>query len=311
VRRRLAAVLTLALLTTGCTGKTARSASTPASSSGRAAGMSQPSSPAPASGRSIPPPGAPSSTSRLPRPDHVVVVVLENHSYSEVIDGSRAPFIASLAAKGAVFTQSFAVTHPSQPNYLALFSGSTQGITDDSCPHTFAGPNLASELTAAKYSFAGYSEGLPGAGFTGCSSGSYARKHSPWVNFADVPASDNLPFTAFPTDYALLPTVSFVIPDLDDDMHDGTIEQADQWLSSHLGGYAAWAPAHRSLLVVTLDEDDYSAGNQIATIITGALVRTGRYSERIDHYRVLRTLTDAYHLAPLGSGSPITDVWSR
>jgi phosphatidylinositol-3-phosphatase len=209
-----------------------------------------------------------------------------------------------------VFTQSFAVAHPSQPNYLALFSGSTQGVTNDSCPHTFAAPNLASELTAAKYSFAGYSEGLPEPGFTGCSSGSYARKHNPWVDFTDVPASVNLPFTAFPTDYSSLPTVSFVIPNLEHDMHDGSIEQADRWLSAHLGGYAAWAPAHRSLLVVTLDEDDYSAGNQIATVITGALVRTGRYSERIDHYRVLRTLTDAYNLAPLGSGSPITDVWS-
>lgn len=236
--------------------------------------------------------------------------MLENHSYSEVMDGSQAPFIASLAATGAVFTQSFAVAHPSQPNYLALFSGSTQGITSDSCPHTFARPNLASELTAGKYSFAGYSEGLPGPGFTGCSSSSYARKHNPWVNFTDVPASVNLPFTAFPTDYTSLPTVSFVIPNLEHDMHDGSIEQADQWLSAHVGGYAAWAPAHRSLLIVTLDEDDYSAGNHIATVIAGAHVRAGRYSERIDHYRLLRTLTDAYHLAPLGPGSPITDVWS-
>lgn len=248
---------------------------------------------------------------RLPQPDHVVVVVLENHAYSEIIDGSQAPFITSLAASGAVFTQSFAVTHPSQPNYLALFSGSTQGITDDSCPHTFATPNLASELAAAKYSFAGYSEGLPEPGFTGCSSGSYARKHNPWVNFADVPASVNLPFTAFPAGYGSLPTVSFVIPDLEHDMHDGTVGQADQWLSGHLGGYAAWAPAHRSLLIVTVDEDDYSADNRIATVVAGAFVRPGRYSERVDHYRLLRTLTDAYHLAPLGPGSAITDIWSR
>jgi hypothetical protein len=239
------------------------------------------------------------------------VVVLENHSYSEIIEASQAPFIASLAATGAVFTESFAVTHPSQPNYLALFSGSTHGITDDSCPHTFATPNLASELAAAKYSFAGYSEGLPEPGFTGCSSGSYARKHSPWVNFANVPASANLPFTGFPTNYASLPTVSFVIPDLEHDMHDGTIGQADQWLSGHLGGYTAWAPKHRSLLILTVDEDDYGGDNRIATVIAGAFVRPGRYSERIDHYRLLGTLTDAYHLAPLGRGSAITDIWVR
>lgn len=237
--------------------------------------------------------------------------MLENHAYGEVIDASQAPFITSLANAGALFTQSFAITHPSQPNYLALFSGSTQGITDDSCPHTFNAPNLASELLADRYSFAGYSEALPAPGFTGCSSGQYARKHSPWVNFVNVPASASLPFTAFPANYASLPTVSFVIPDLVDDMHSGSIQRADQWLSDHLGGYAAWAPSHRSLLILTADEDDESAGNQIPTVIAGAFVRPGRYAERIDHYRVLRTLTNAYGLAPLGPGTAITDIWTR
>lgn len=251
-----------------------------------------------------------SAAAAPPRPDHVVVVVLENHSLSEVIDASQAPFIVSLATAGALFTQSFAVTHPSQPNYLALFSGSTQGITSDSCPHTFTARNLASELRAARYSFAGYSEGLPAPGFTGCSSGSYARKHNPWMNFVNVPAAANLPFSAFPDDYAALPTVSFVIPDEAHDMHSGSVEQADRWLAVHLGGYAAWAPAHRSILIVTADEDDRSAHNQIATVIAGAFVRPGRYSERIDHYCVLRTLTDAYHLAPLGPGTPITGIWT-
>jgi hypothetical protein len=298
MRRPLAAVLTLALVAAGCSSTTATRA-TGAKSTSQAS--SQPST---SQSR------APSVASRLPRPDHVVVVVLENHSYNEILEGSQAPFIASLAATGASFTQSFAVTHPSQPNYLALFSGSTQGVTDDSCPHTFTTPNLASELRTAEYSFAGYSEGLPELGFTGCSSGSYARKHNPWVNFASVPASVNRPFTAFPSDYASLPTVSLVIPDLDHDMHDGTVAQADQWLRDHLGGYAAWAPAHRSLLIVTVDEDDYSADNRIATVVAGAFVRPGRYSQRIDHYRLLRTLTDAYHLAALGPGFAITDIWS-
>ena len=70
----------------------------------------------------------------LPRPSHVVVVVEENHSYSEIINSPQAPFINTLASEGALFTSSYAVAHPSQPNYLALFSGSTQGITNDSCP---------------------------------------------------------------------------------------------------------------------------------------------------------------------------------
>src|SRR5262249_11245821 len=82
----------------------------------------------------------------------------------------------------AVFTRAFAETHPSQPNYLALFSGSTQGVTDDSCPHTFAADNLARALLDAGRTFTGYSEGLPSPGYSGCSSGSYARKHNPWAD---------------------------------------------------------------------------------------------------------------------------------
>src|SRR5690349_12741575 len=105
-------------------------------------------------------PGAPSlgtSVSVPPgsvvRPDHVVVVIEENKGYADVIGNAAAPYLNGLAAQGALFDHSFAVAHPSQPNYLALFSGSTQGITDDSCPHTFPGPNLASQLIEAGLSF--------------------------------------------------------------------------------------------------------------------------------------------------------------
>jgi phosphatidylinositol-3-phosphatase len=249
----------------------------------------------------------------LPHPDHVVVVVMENRSFDDIIGNPRAPYINGLAAGGALFTRSYAVAHPSQPNYLALFSGSTQGVTSDACPLSFGGPNLATSLVAAGYSFTGYAEDLPSPGYTGCSAaGSYARKHSPWVNFTNVPASANQPLTSFPSRYAALPTVSFVIPNLDNDMHDGTLAQADSWLHTHLGGYAAWAAAHNSLLVVTADEDDRSSDNRIATLLVGQPVAPGRYSERIDHYSVLRTIEDAYGLPRLGASAqaaPITGVW--
>jgi len=117
----------------------------------------------------------------VPRPDHVVIVIEENHGYGEIIGSASAPYINSLAQQGALFTHSFAITHPSEPNYLALFSGSTQGLTDDSCPNTFAAANLASQLLAAGFSFAGYSESLPATGSTVCAAGSYRRKHNPWV----------------------------------------------------------------------------------------------------------------------------------
>src|SRR3954469_3949602 len=111
------------------------------------------------------------ATTAVPRPDHVVVVVMENHSNTEVIGNAAAPYINSLAAEGANFSQSYAITHPSQPNYLALFSGSTQAVTDNSCPHTFGTANLGAELIAESLSFTGYAESMPYDGYTGCSSG--------------------------------------------------------------------------------------------------------------------------------------------
>jgi phosphatidylinositol-3-phosphatase len=245
------------------------------------------------------------------------VAVLENHSYDQVLGGTNAPFLDSLGAAGAVLTQSYAITHPSEPNYLALFSGSTQGLSDDSCPHDYTGPNLAAALLASGHSFTGYSEDLPEPGFTGCSSGVYARKHNPWVDFSALPAAINQPMTAFPGDFAKLPTVSFVIPNLDHDMHNGpsvaAVTVADQWLQSQLGGYAAWASTHNSLLIVTTDEDDEAGNNRIATIIAGAHVRPGQYSARTDHYGILRTMLAGYGLAPFAAAAnaaPVTTVWS-
>ena len=76
----------------------------------------------------------------VPEPAHTVVVVMENHSYADIIGNRAAPFINELARRGALFTHSSAITHPSEPNYLALFSGSTQGVTDDGCPNRFTAP---------------------------------------------------------------------------------------------------------------------------------------------------------------------------
>jgi phospholipase C len=251
----------------------------------------------------------------VPTPAHIVVVIEENHSYNEIIGSSSAPYINSLANSGAVFTHSLAVTPPSEPNYLALFSGSTQGITDDSCPHTFGAPDLGGELIAAGKSFGGYSESMPSVGYTGCTYSSlYARKHNPWVDFTDIPSSDNMPFTSFPSSVnsSSLPTISFVVPNLQDDMHDGTVSQGDTWLKNNLNSYEQWAKTNNSLLIVTWDEDDSSQNNQIPTIFVGPMVKTGHYSETINHYNVLRTLEDAYGLSYAhnsATATPITDCW--
>jgi acid phosphatase len=238
---------------------------------------------------------------------------MENHSYSDIIGNPVAPYINSLARQGALFTSSRAITHPSEPNYLALFSGSTQGVADDSCPHRFTAPNLGGDLLKAGKSFTGYAEDLPGPGSPACTAGGYARKHAPWTDFSDVPGSASLPFTSFPVnDFARLPTVSFAIPNLCHDMHDCPVPFGDAWLRAHMKSYADWAMSHDSLLILTWDEDDGSQANQIPTIFAGQLVRPGRYAEPVNHYSVLATIEAAYGLPRDGqaaAATPITDIW--
>jgi acid phosphatase len=250
----------------------------------------------------------------VPQPAHIVIVVEENRSENGIIGNKSAPFITSLAANGANMTQSYAETHPSEPNYLALFAGNTFGVTKDLCPvNAGAAPNLGSELLAAGHTFVGFAEGLPAVGSPVCTAGKYARKHVPWTNFTNVPAANSLPFSAFPMgNYASLPTVSFVIPNNDNNMHDGSIAQADAWLNRQLSGYANWAVANNSLLILTFDEDDNGSRNQIPTVFYGAHVRPGNYSEQINHYNVLSTVEQMYGLPKTGyaaNAAPITDIW--
>lgn len=231
---------------------------------------------------------------------HVVIVVMENHSYADIIGSRAAPYLNALARSGANLVAMHAVTHPSQPNYVALFSGSTRGVIDDRCPLRLSGDNLAAQLRQAGRSFAGYSEGLPRTGSHVCRAGAYARKHAPWTNWAGLPATTNRPFSSFPSDYARLPTVSVVIPDLDHDMHDGSVAAGDAWARRHLDGYARWARAHHSLLVVAWDEDDRSAGNRIPTLVVGAGITPQRITRTTTLYSVLRLVEDRYGLPRLG-----------
>lgn len=251
----------------------------------------------------------------IPALDHVVVVVFENHAFSQVIGSSNAPYINSLATGGANLTAFSAETHPSEPNYFAMFSGSTQGITNDACPppgSPYATANLGAEIRAVGRSWGSYNEGLPAEGSTTCSTGRYARKHNPWFSFSNLPASTGHTFAQFPSDFATLPTVSFVVPDLCDDMHDCSVRTGDTWLRNNLGGYATWAATHNSVLIVTFDEDNGSAGNRIATVVSGAHVRPGGYGTTYNHYNLLRTIEDMYgtgHAGNAASAAPISEIW--
>jgi len=269
----------------------------------------------------------------VPTPDHVVILMLENFGYSDIIGSSNAPHINALTSDpdAAVFTQSFAITHPSQPNYILLYSGNNQGVISDVIPINtpFSTCNLGASLISKGRTFKGYSESLPSVGSLTTTSGDYARKHAPWTNWQGtgtnrVPSSVNQPYTSFPTSttYSTLPTVSFVIPNLADDMHNPTtntvtaISNGDTWVYNNITGYIQWAKANNSLLILTFDEDDGTIGvgtNQITTIFIGQMVQGGSYSENIDHYRLLRTIEDMYGITTYcgasSTSTPITDVW--
>jgi phosphatidylinositol-3-phosphatase len=250
----------------------------------------------------------------LPVPDHVLIVVLENKDVGQILGSPDAPYLNSLAAGSATFVHAYAETHPSQPNYLALFSGDTQGVTDDSCMTSpFSTPSLGGRLLTTGRTFVGYAEGLPAVGYAGCADADYARKHNPWVNFVDVPPAASRPLSDLPADYVDLPTVAFLIPNMCHDMHDCDVATGDAWLRENIGRYADWALTHNSMLVVTFDESASSGQeNGIFTVMSGAMVRPGTYDEPVDHYRLLRTITDMYRLPPLGRSAhagPITDAW--
>jgi hypothetical protein len=275
-----------------------------------------------------------SRTPGLPKPDHIIVVMEENHGYDELIGSANAPFINQMAKAGALFTDSHGVTHPSQPNYLALFSGSTQGVTGDDCLDNttpYVTLNLAALLLKNGLTFKGYAQTLPEIGSLVCTSlksgltgaDLYARKHCPWVNWQgeqenNIPDSLSQPMTAFPKDFSKLPTVAFVIPDMDHDMHNigapgdaAAIKRGDQWLQQNLGAYVAWAKMHNSLLILTFDEDDFKLVNHIPTVIVGGPVKAGMYTEKINHYSVLHTIETIYGLpvSDTTQAETISDIW--
>ena len=253
----------------------------------------------------------PAHAQPLPIPDHILIVIEENKTFNQIIGNPSAPYINELSKRGTLFTQSYGVAHPSQPNYLALFSGSTHSIMDDACPLALSGNNLASELIKKGRSFISYAETQPQAGFEGCYSGAYARKHNPVANWQEL-ITLSQPFNSFPQDFSRLPTVTFVIPDLLNDMHDGTIERGDAWLAKNIEPYAQWAMTHNSLLIVTWDEDNGSRINRVPTLFVGPMVRPGSSAQRINHYTILRTIEEIMGLDYLGGSAkvePVADIW--
>ena len=275
----------------------------------------------------------------LPTPAHVVVVIEENYAYSQIIGSSYAPYMNSLCSSPycAVFTQSYAIEHPSEPNYLDLYSGQNQGITDDNYPTAdgvslpFTDCNMGYQLISSGKSFISYSESMPSVGYDGVdyagSTGEYYRKHNPctnWCNSLGAGANTysdtiNQPFAGYFPDsanYTTLPTVSYVIPNGTNDMHDGSyptnITTGDTWMQTYMRSLINWAIATNTLVIWTFDEDDDLHGNNIPTLFIGSMVQGGTYSKHITHYNVLRTIEQMYSLGYCGNAadsSAIYGIW--
>lgn len=267
----------------------------------------------------------------LPEPAHIVIVIEENHSFEQLIGSPEAPYFNELVADGASFTSFYALTHPSQPNYIQFFSGANQGVLDNTSPPPgapFATPNLGANLVVAGRSFAGYGEDLPFVGSTIDTFGNYRRRHCPWVNWqATVPGPNQLPIfanrpfftnglipqpfygdTNAPTDYSDLPTVSIVVPNLLNDMHDGTVSMADEWLSTWIRPYAEWAMSNNSLLIITWDEDESESRNRIPTILYGPMIVSGTNDITWTLHNLLRTIEDMYGMVHAGTAAKVRPI---
>lgn len=236
--------------------------------------------------------------------DHVVWVVMENKAYESIIGASSAPYVNQLAHQCGSASQFYAETHPSLSNYIAMTSGSTQGITDDNPPsfHPLNVPSIFSQVSPAWRSL---QESMPSSCLL-TNSGLYAVRHNPaayYTNIRTSCASLDVPLASTPD---LTARFTFVTPNLCNDMHDCSVATGDAWLSSFLGKVfsSSQYAAGRTAVFVTWDEDDSSHSNHIATVVAAPSVVPGTVSSStFNHYSMLRTTEEMLGLGLLGNAT--------
>ena len=256
---------------------------------------------------------------KVPRFDHVVVIVFENKEREHILGDRSAPTFNRYAKRFANLTAYYAVTHPSLPNYIALVSGSTLGITTNCTACVVDSPSVADTLEDAGRTWKTYAEGLPYPGFTGPVYGRYAKKHNPFLYFRGI-VDDNarrtrvVPFARLAADLraTALPDFSLIVPDLCNSMHDCGIGVGDAWLR-RVAPQLLKLP--RTAIFVVFDEGAtwVRGGGHIPALVLGTAVRPGsRLRTFSGHYAVLRTIEDAWGLPRLGASAqarPITGIW--
>jgi len=264
------------------------------------------------------------SSTTVPASSHVFVVVEENHSYSQVIGNSAMPYLNGLASKYGLATQYYANTHPSIGNYFMLTAGQII-TTNDSLCSTLTQDNIVRHLLTAGRTWKSYAESLPYAGYTGCGSGYYVKRHNPLAYFSDVANSSEkynlVPFSKFATDLAshTLPQFSFIVPNLIHDAHDGSLGTADSWLKTNIAPLIASATFQKDgILIIVFDEsldtDTQHGGGHVACVVIGLKVKPGVKSTTLyQHQNTLKTVMKALGLGSFpgaaSGASAMTDLF--
>jgi len=259
--------------------------------------------------------GASGSQPIIPQSNHVVVVMEENQSYASVVHNSSDwPNLNNLISNGALATNYYANSHPSIGNYFMLTTGELL-TTNDNSTTVWNVDNLARRMLASGVSFKVYAEGIT-QGYLGGNTGLYLIRHNPFAMLSDVADNPQVanqciwPFTQFAADLAsgTLPDFSFIVPDVDDDAHDGTPQQADAWLQTKVIALLSNSPAFASggdgILIVDFDEaatsDTAYGGGQVAPVLWGPSVKVGftQTSTTVyQHQSMLRTVMEALRLS--------------
>ena len=266
-------------------------------------------------------------SAQLPTSQHVVMVMEENQSYSSVAGNTTAwPHLNALMKAGSQPTNYYADAHFSIPNYFMLTTG--QPVTlDDNSTKVWDVDNIARRMLASNVTFKVYAEGIK-QGYVGDNTGLYVVRHNPFALLSDVANNPKIanqviqPFSQFLTDAAnkTLPEFSFIVPDLQDDAHDGTPQSADSWLQSNVIGPLTANPAFQSggdgLLVVNFDEsvvtDVAYGGGHVAPVLWGPIVKSGyvqKSSTVYQHQSMLRTVMEVLGLSnPPGVAAVAPDM---
>ncbi len=252
---------------------------------------------------------------------HVVMVVFENNNIDDVM---KQPFFKELAKKGVNLANISAVTHPSQPNYIAMASGALYGVSENS-NYDLEVKHIADLLEAKGYSWRVYAEDFPGNCYTGNRLGDYVRKHNPFISFLNVQKNPKrcaniVSGKNFFRDFAQgrLPHYSFFIPNLKNDAHDTGMPFANKWYKRHFARVFKDAKRMQDTLVITtFDENAGADGNKIYTSFNGPVVKAGAVVvDALTHYSILKLVEENWGLGDLGQGdthAPAvpTSIWRK